>query len=250
MHQAERIREALSKVDVLRQSTRHSTELATSVSNVKALQARRFAGTYADLAADERYESATRFFLQELYGARDFTARDTQFFRVAGTLERMLPRQAVETATMLAELHFLSEDLDYCMARTSLDGSLNIEDIDLATANYIQAWRTVGRREDRHMQLQMVLSLGRALVRLTSAPGLRLLLRMMRTPASAAGLGSLQHFLEAGFDTFASMNSKEGRTDYFLETIEGRESEFMRLLFDDSINCCQAEMKEKLRRGF
>ena len=246
MNQSERIRSALSKVEALRQTKLQFPELSIMVANLKTFQSRRFSGTYADLAADSRFSAAIRFFLQELYGDQDFTIRDSQFFRVAGTLERLLPRQAAETATMLAELHLLSEALDYDMARVSLSVGLDKEDVRHATKQYVEAWRLVGRREDRLMQLQMVLSLGRSLVRLTNVQGLRLLLRMMRVPANAAGLGSLQHFLEAGFDTFSSMNAGEGLATYFLSTIEKRESELIRLLFEGALSDCEAKLAQDL----
>jgi hypothetical protein len=53
-------------------------------------------------------------------------------------------------------------------------------------------------------------------------------LRMMRRPAHAAGLQALQHFLEAGFDAFAELQSPEA----FLMTIVQRESQWLDLLFD------------------
>jgi hypothetical protein len=50
----------------------------------------------------------------------------------------------------------------------------------------------------------------------------------MRGPARAAGLGSLQTFLERGFDTFGAMNG----ASEFLTLIEQRERALMQALFD------------------
>ena len=58
-------------------------------------------------------------------------------------------------------------------------------------------------------------------------------LRLMRGPARAAGLSSLQHFLESGFDAFKSM----GGAGEFLETIAGREHELAERLFADRPVC-------------
>lgn len=60
----------------------------------------------------------------------------------------------------------------------------------------------------RQRQLDVVLHLGHELNHLTRTLGLRMLLKMMRRPAAAAGLSSLQHFLEAGFDAFADMRGR------------------------------------------
>ena len=75
--------------------------------------------------------------------------------------------------------------------------------------------------------------------------GLRTLFKMMRAPASAAGLSALQHFLETGFDAFAQM----GSADEFLQRIEQRESEWLRLLFDASLESCETRLAHLLAAG-
>ena len=72
--------------------------------------------------------------------------------------------------------------------------------------------------------------------------GLRTLLKMMRRPASAAGLDSLQQFLETGFDAFARM----GDADEFLQLVQQRESEWIRALFDDGAVTCGSKLKRLL----
>jgi hypothetical protein len=68
---------------------------------------------------------------------------------------------------------------------------------------------------------------GSALDRYTRNPLLRHSLRLMRGPASAAGLGALQHFLETGFDTFREMRGAA----YFLDTVAQRERRLAAQLF-------------------
>lgn len=244
MNQAEKIRDALAKVESLRDSGRSSAELGQSVARLKHLQALRFRGTYADLTTDVRFAPATSFFLEELYGERDFASRDAQFFKVAGALERMLPGAAVDTAVTLARLHVLSEELDYHMAATSIDFSIFPKSARQASANYVHAWRKVGRREDRMRQLRMVLTLGQDLIRLTNTRGLRLILRMMHAPANAAGFGALQHFLEYGFDTFASMSKTGGHSAQFMSSIRDREIEMIDMLFDEEFPVCQQRLAQ------
>jgi hypothetical protein len=91
-----------------------------------------------------------------------------------------------------------------------------------------------------------VLGIGAEMIRLTRMPGLRLMLRMMRGPASAAGLSSLQRFLEAGFDTFAGMARRRGSAESFIETIRLRESRLITLLFDVELVACETEMAHLL----
>jgi hypothetical protein len=68
---------------------------------------------------------------------------------------------------------------------------------------------------------------GRSLDALTGNPVLRHSLRLMRAPARAAGLGTLQTFLEAGFDTFRGMRG----ADEFLRSIGTRERQLAHDLF-------------------
>jgi hypothetical protein len=65
---------------------------------------------------------------------------------------------------------------------------------------------------------------------------------MMRKPAHAAGLGSLQQFLESGFDTFASMAHHASGVETFLSIINERESELIDLLFDGSPVACATKL--------
>jgi hypothetical protein len=200
-----------------------SPETARRVLAVKAYQQRRFSHTYADLLATPRYAGAARFFLEELYGPDDFSQRDAQFVRVVPALVRLFPRDVVETVATLARLHALSEQLD-----THMGKSLAVDHVDAPT--YAAAWRATGRPKERELQLDLTLSVGRALDELTHRPMLRHTLRMMRGPARAAGLSALQSFLESGFDTFSAMRGAAA----FLDTVNIRERALFAALFDDS----------------
>lgn len=189
MEPAQIIRDAVARVAGFRRQCNDDPALSRGVAAIKGFQASRFAGTYADLLADDRYRDAARFFLVELYSDKDYSERDAQFGRIAGGLQALFTQHAVATAVSLAQLHLLTEELDHAMARAWI----NAEPVAPAssTARYAMAWRSVGRRSDRDRQLETVLQIGRDLARLTRLPGLRLVLRMMRKPAHAAGLGSL-----------------------------------------------------------
>jgi hypothetical protein len=194
--------------------------LAERVAAVKAFQHGRFARTYADLLADKRYAKAATFFLEDLYGPRDFTERDTQFVRIVPALVRMFPREIVGTVADLAELHALSEKLDSAMAHI-------LEAPAIDGLRYAQAWRTVGEPAAREKQISLMLAVGTALDKYTRNPVLRHSLRLMRSPAKAAGMGALQNFLETGFDTFRAMRGAEE----FLRTIAQRERALAARLF-------------------
>lgn len=199
--------------------------LLASVEAVKAYQQRRFASTYADLLRSTRYAGAASFFLDELYGPRDFSARDAQFARVVPALVRLFPHEIVETVDTLARLHALSERLDTDMGRQLLG---TVPD----RSSYLRAWQRVGDRGARERQIDLTLAVGRDLDRLTRKPLLRTTLHLMRGPARAAGLPALQQFLEAGFDTFKAMDG----ADDFLATVGNRERSLATALFDAPVD--------------
>ncbi|MDO8388215.1 MAG: hypothetical protein Q7T13_17700 [Polaromonas sp.] len=234
---ASRIREAMQAVSLLRRARASQPALEQACLEVKRFQAQRFKATYADLLHNPRYRGAASFFLQELYGEQDYAQRDQQFARIASTIARLFPQAVVETAASLAEVHALTEQLDDSMARHWLAASA-----PTVQARYIGCWRRAGDRPARFRQLVVVLHLGRELDRLTRMRGLRSLLRMMRAPAAAAGLSSLQGFLETGFDAFAEM---KGASE-FLGLIEKRESVWINALFDDDTVTCETKLLELL----
>jgi hypothetical protein len=240
MNTAQSIREAVAEVERLREESRLVPAIGTAVTRLKRFQARRFAGTYADLLASADYETAARFFLEELYSEHDYGERDAQFARIAGAVEKLFPKDVAQTASALAQLHALTESLDHAMARIeAMDGHDDI-------VGYVRAWRAVDRRQDRVRQLERVVAIGAEMIRLTRLPGLRTMLRMMRGPATAAGMSSLQRFLESGFDTFGTMAKERGAAERFLQLIQEREQRLIALLFDSDAAACETELRRIL----
>lgn len=240
MDAAQRIRDAVARVGTIRQLAADDAGLCTALVKIKALQAKRFAGTYGDLLQSKEYGAAARFFLHDLYSDKDYSERDAQFSRIAGALQRLFPQQVIATAVSLAQLHLLTEELDLLLA-----AQWDLQRISTSQGEalrYITCWRRVGRHGDRLRQLEVVLTVGMDLNRLTRTPGLRLMLRMMRGPARAAGLGSLQDFLETGFDTFASMSGHGRHAEEFLDTIRGRESTWIERLSHGDTEPCEKEL--------
>ena len=246
MDAAQKIRAAVSEVDQLRQVGALAPGLDSSIAAVKRIQSIRFSGTYFDLLAGGKYAAAARFFLKELYSGKDYAERDAQFSRVAGAMQRFFPQDVAATAVALAQLHSLTESLDYAMGQAWLEaeGQHRFE-----SAHYLTAWRSVGRRPEREGQLSRVMEIGEEMSRLTRTPGLRMMLKMMRVPAAAAGLSSLQRFLEAGFDTFAGMARQRNGVEDFLKTIWTRESELIASLFDSDFMACETQLQATLDAG-
>lgn len=215
------ILDQLAIVDRLRAARQGDAAHGERLLAIKAYQARRFERSYADLLSHQRYRAAARFFLEELYGPQEFTARDAQFARIVPALVRLFPDEIVSTVATLAKLHALSESLDDDMAR-----ALGAPEVNARA--YVAAWQRTGRAVDRQAQVDLTLAVGGALERYTRNPVLRGALRMMRKPAQAAGMGELQRFLETGFDTFGAMRGSAE----FLGIVRDRERAFCAALFD------------------
>jgi len=199
--------------------------LADKVQAIKQYQQLRFSLTYEDLLATERYGPAARFFLEELYGPRDFTARDSQFARVVPTIARIFPQEIVSTVASLAELHALSETLDTRMG-------LHLDSQRVDAVAYCRAWQRCCIPAERDRQISLTVNLGWSLDRLTRKLIVRTSLRMMRPAAKAAGLEELQHLLESGFAAFAQMNGAQE----FLAIVESRERALASRLFSFASN--------------
>ena len=241
---ADNIHQALETVAQLRQQRASDAPLSAANAAIKRFQALRFQATYADLLSSPRYQTAARFFLYELYSDKDYAERDQQFARIASTIARLFPQSVVDVAAELADVHALTERLDDVMAHRYL-AVVAAEPALSDSARYIACWRSVAEPAARHQQLALVLALGQSLNGLTRQLGLRTLLKMMRAPAAAAGLGSLQKFLESGFDAFQAMRG----ADEFLKLLAERETDWIDHLFGDDAVACETRLAELLARS-
>jgi hypothetical protein len=215
----ERLTAGLARVIDLRRALHADPAVSARWLAVKHWQAQRLARTYPDLLGSPRYRPASEFFLEELYGAKDFEARDAEALRVVPKLARMLPERAVETMALAVELDETSESLD---ARLAEAIRLPV-DVD----GYARAYRETGTLAERQLQIETVDRIGQTLEKLARIPLLSGMLHMMRAPAEAAGFGHLHRFLQSGFDAFKAM----GSAGEFLRTIRSRETELMHALF-------------------
>ena len=223
-HYASLLKAQLARASALRRAANADPRDAEDRLRLRAWQAQRLAHTHRDLLAAERYRPAATFFLEELYGPKDFSERDQEVERILPTLVAVLPASGIRTVALAIELDALSEELDGAMvAQLRLLGGT--EAIDGIT--YARAYRNCGNRPAREHQLELVRQTGEALDALAHRPLIRTAIHVMAAPARLAGLGELHHFLQSGFDAFRYM----GRADQFLERIVGRERDLMERLF-------------------
>ena len=187
---------------------------------VRRWQQNRLAATHADLLASGEFAPAARFFLSELYSTDDLTQRDADIERVIRVLVKFLPAKALATLAAALEMDALSELLDARLGKTLREQSGGAsEALTVTSASYEAAYRAMGHYELRQRQIALTEEIGLALQKLARMPLLAGLLRMMRGPAHASGVGALHEFLERGYAAFAHMNDGH----LFIRTIVDRE---------------------------
>jgi len=223
MDNAERLTEAARQVAVMRERIGADADLRRWSRAVKHWQAGRLAATHADLLQLPRYQAAARFFLDDLYGAKDFSQRDAELGRVIPVLVRTLPDAALATLADAVELDAMSERLDEAIAMKLRRNEP--EAID--EARYAAAYRATAERSEREHQLDLVLAIGRSLDRLVRHPMIGALLAAMGGPARMAGLAAMHDFLTSGYRAFKDI----GGASEFLARIDRRERTILERLY-------------------
>jgi hypothetical protein len=196
---------------------------AAWVRAVKAWQAHRLARTHRNLLAEPRHGPAARFFLQDLYGPKDFSQRDAELARVVPMMVRLLPNAALATVADAIEMDALSERLDLAVARVLREP----DPLAIDETAYADAYRKAGSRDEREHQIELIAHIGGSLDRLVRHPMIGSLLKAMGGPARLAGLSEMHDFLVRGFEAFRAIG---GAAD-FLAQIERRERAIMEALY-------------------
>lgn len=219
------------------QLRKDAARLQPQLNSLKQFQALRLTTTHEDLLGSARYSQATRFFLDDLYGAKDFSSRDTQLLRIVPTLVKLLPESALSALAEAVELDALSEGLDQSLAQWFIgkEGSMELL--------YGEGLVASSHWEERKTQIDLVQGIGNRLDRLVRKPMLGGLLSAMGPVAKAAGLAEMHEFLHRGFHAFKSM----GGAQAFVSLIVRRELAIMQALFEGQ-GLSQAQVQARLLR--
>ncbi|WP_334048682.1 FFLEELY motif protein [Alteromonas gracilis] len=191
-------------------------------------QCERLLVTHDDLAQQKRYQKAMAFFVDELYGPKDFSQRDADLVRVIPKLAKVLPDKAMNAMDDALSLNALSFDLDMAMAQY-LQAHFPNEPIN--RDNYALAYRHVGRIDERTHQIDIISHLGDQLAGVVKIRGIGMLISLSRRPAKLAGLLALHEFLERGFDAFKAL----GDVQSFIQPVLVREKAIMQTLLSDEL---------------
>ena len=211
-----------------------------AIKHLQEWQCKRLLTTHSDLRDEPEFADAMQFFVDELYGPKDFSQRDKDLTRVIPKLSAVLPEKALRALNDALRLNALSFDLDLEMvnALCELNQIDDFARFSITSDAYALAYRQVGRQEDRATQIDIVEHLGLLLADVVHVKGIGLLIKMARKPADLAGVLTLHEFLADGFKSF----KKLGDVRAFLDPIVNRERHIMNALFEPKFEISQSPL--------
>ncbi|NVK58119.1 MAG: hypothetical protein HWE26_21195 [Alteromonadaceae bacterium] len=214
-----------------RRTEAENMQLLSSIHTLQQWQCERLLATHAEMAQKPAYAKAMDFFVDELYGPKDFSQRDADLMRVIPKLAKALPNKAMQAIEQALWLNALSFDLDMAVARELREQQPPLGE-PLNRSTYAKAYRAVGRTADREQQINIVANLGQQLADVVRIPGIGLLIKVSRRPAKLAGLLSMHEFLQRGFSAFKDL----GDVSAFIEPVVATETELNAKLLDSRID--------------
>lgn len=217
--------DALRHIEELRHQHVAPSPLDPGVLLLRHWQARRLSRTYADLLEHPRYQPACRFFLDDLYGARDFSQRDHDLTQMYEFSRRVFPEPFIRPLARTVELHFMTQTLDAQLLE-ALVNRLGVTDT-ITTALYAEAYRVCDNYVERVQQIELIAEIGQLLDGIVRLPLVGAAVALARGPAARAGYGELTEFLERGYQAFKHMR---GAT-FFLGAVRQRERRLLDKLF-------------------
>lgn len=212
---ARKFRDSIAKSNELHREYLGDAGLLESYDRFTRWQVDYMLSFFDDLVAANGYTDAVDFIVSDLAGV-GISERDREIERAAGVIVVTLPVHPLETAAAAVELNSDSLEINLAIWRALLvDGELPAEITEKA---YVAACRRASSYDECMDLVHLAGELGKTLKTLVRIPLIGGLLRTMRAPAHAAGFGSLQEFLETGFNTFRDIPD----IDRFLEQLVGR----------------------------
>lgn len=197
--------------------------LTDTIRKLQTWQTNRLIATHDDLWNSKRFRPPMQFFADEIYGPKDFSERDIELARAVPKLAKIVPKKGLKSIHTAIRLNRLSLELDIALAQMLGTDTLSRD-------SYFESYRQSSSRSQREEQIQLLETLSFDLPTVVKTPGISVLLKLSRKPAKLAGVGSLQIFLEDGFNSFKNV----GDVNDFINPVITREKKMMHALFSAS----------------
>ncbi len=184
---------------------------------LQQFQSERLRRDHADLAAEPQYQAIGEFFFNEMYGPRDFTARDDQARRLHQFVH-IIPGLTIRDVEPALQLLELSNRLDEIVVQHLIDLGAPI---DFDEKLYDLAYHLANNYADRMAQLELVRSALYNVFRTSGKPLTRLAIDRTEHIAQVVGMSDIHRFLKSGYHAIQSV-----RDIYrFVETVYVREKD-------------------------
>jgi hypothetical protein len=208
---------ALQKSEDARPNAVDGAGLDPQLAWLRSWQTRRLENTYADLLSSAEQGPACRFFLSEVYAARDFSQRDANGEQLHALLRRYLPDEMLRPLTEALALNRMTNDLDADLLYV-LVHHLGVTE-EITAQAYAEAYRLCDNYQERLEQIDRAAALLLEVGHGAKLPLVGLTLKLVRRPAQRLGWSEAYDFLARGYAAFEPMKD----AGEFVNTIERRE---------------------------
>ncbi len=182
---------------------------------LQTFQSQRLRRDLADLAAEAQYQQIGQFFFEEMYGSRDFSARDEQAQRAHWFVHRVPGVTAHDVESVLRLLALTNKLDDELVQELIALGA----PLDFDETVYEHAYRQADHYTERVLQIDLVIVALSNVYRLGRKRLLGLALQSTHGLAHAVGMGDIHRFLRLGHQAIQPVRD----ITRFLDTIESRE---------------------------
>jgi hypothetical protein len=182
---------------------------------LQIFQSNRLRREYSDLAEIAQYEPVGEFFFNEMYGPRDFSARDAGARRLHGFIQ-LLPGVGLRDVQEVLELLELTNRLDNALARLMFEQQTGI---DFDEATYERCYRESDNYDERLRQIDLVNNSIYNVFRLSRSHLLGIALHRSHLVARLAGMEAAHDFLVKGYDAVRGVDD----ITRFAVTVQARE---------------------------
>jgi len=206
---------------------------------LQSFQSRRLNSTYHDLRENPEYTNIAHFFFHKLYGPEDYEFRNTSMQTLHKAMDGRAPGGMIQAVSMVIELHDLSDDLDNRMVALMIENGIGA---DINLAQYQSIYRKLDNYDERIGQIELSLKVTRVFYDLSRKWVVRFSLRTVRSVAHFLGIGEIMDFVYEGYTAFRVIH----HIDYFIETIEKRETAWHNKLWSGHQSCLAPDSEDTI----
>ena len=222
----------MSKFDFLQQQltdyqnlqSHQDQTLASKLLQVQVWQKARMQHTHADFFAIPEHQPMAHYFLNRLYGADDFNELARQidrFIRNSHTVEKIIPKSALQTGDAGVELAILAIQLDEQVAKYLLENYPI--DTPLDDEMMRRAYLAVDQYEPRLHQMELLEVLGTKLDKYVRSTMVKTAFKLSKGIAYRYEANTIYDFIDDGFKAMAPLGSAQD----FIATFTTKEKQII-----------------------